>query len=104
LLAKQKMQCLADNPDELAKVHLRDLVLPYAIAQDKAFAALGENKVIVEHRRGASLEDAMREIEAARAKIRQSAIEVDVTPVVTKKPAGPDEEDDEEEEELPQNA
>jgi hypothetical protein len=104
LLAKQKMQSLADNPEELAKVNLRDLVLPYAIAQDKAFAALGENKVIVEHRRGASLEDAMREIEAVRAKIRQSAIEVDVTPVVAKKAAAPDDEDEEEGEELPQNA
>ena len=60
--------------------------------------------MIVEHRRGASLEDAMREIEAARAKIRQSAIEVDVTPVVTKKPNAPDEEDEEEGDELPQNA
>jgi hypothetical protein len=85
-------------------VNLRDLVLPYAIAQDKAFAALGENKVIVEHRRGASLEDAMREIEAVRAKIRQSAIEVDVTPVVAKKAAAPDDEDEEEGEELAQNA
>lgn len=80
LLAKQKMQHLADNPDELSKVNLRDLVLPYAIAQDKAFAALGENKVIVEHRKGASLEDAMNAIEAVRAKLRQSAIEIDVTP------------------------
>jgi hypothetical protein len=58
----------------------------------------------VEHRRGASLEDAMREIEAVRAKIRQSAIEVDVTPVVAKKAAAPDDEDEEEGEELPQNA
>ena len=80
LLAKQKMQSLADNPDELAKMNLRDLILPYAIAQDKAFAAVGENKVIVEHRKGASLEDAMNAIEAVRAKLRQSAIEIDVTP------------------------
>jgi hypothetical protein len=46
----------------------------------------------------------MREIEAVRAKIRQSAIEVDVTPVVAKKAAAPDDEDEEEGEELAQNA
>ncbi len=81
LLAKQKMENLADNPEELAKTNLRDIVLPYAIAQDKAFAALGENRVIIEHRaKGPTLEDAMKEIEAARAKLRAASVEVVVTP------------------------
>ena len=81
LLAKQKMQDLADNPEELKKVNLRDLVLPYAIAQDKAFAALGEaTRVVVEHKKGVSLEDAVAAIAEARAKVKAASIEVDVTP------------------------
>jgi hypothetical protein len=41
---------------------------------------MGENKVIVEHRKGVSLEDAMAAIAAARAKLKEQAIEVNVTP------------------------
>lgn len=85
LLAKKKIHNLSLDDEALAKTPLKDLVIPWAIAQDKGFAALGEaTKVVVEHRKGPSIEDAMAAIEAVRAKIRQSAIEVDVTPVEEK--------------------
>lgn len=80
LLQKEKMRMLAEDPDQLAKTSIKDLSIPWGIANDKWFAAMGENKVIVEHRKGVSLEDAMAAIAAARAKLKEQAIEVNVTP------------------------
>lgn len=80
LVAKAKLQQLADDPEQLAKTNIRDLILPYAIAQDKVFSALGENTVVVEHRsKGVSLEDAQKAIAEARAKIKAESIEINVT-------------------------
>jgi hypothetical protein len=43
--------------------------------------AVGENKVVIEHRTGApSLEDAMKAIEAARQKFKDGSVAIDVTP------------------------
>lgn len=71
LLQREKMRQLAESPDKLESVNMRDLTLPWAIAQDKVFAAMGENKTVVEHRGSApSLEDAVKAIEAARAKLK----------------------------------
>jgi hypothetical protein len=76
-LAKKKMQMLSEDEDQLMKVNLKDLVIPYAIAQDKGFAALGENKVVVEHRKDKlSIEDARLMIEEARAALQKEAIPV----------------------------
>lgn len=80
LLQKEKMRMLAEDPDQLAKTSIKDLAIPWGIANDKWFAAMGENKVIVEHRKGVSLEDAMAAIAAAKAKLKEQAIEVNVTP------------------------
>jgi len=77
LLLKQKMAMLADNPDALAKVNVKDLALSYGIAVDKGMLALGENKMVIEHKAGKpSLEDAMKAIEDARAALQKEAIEV----------------------------
>jgi hypothetical protein len=77
LLMKQKMAMLADNPDALAKVNVKDLALSYGIAVDKGMLALGENKMVIEHKAGKpSLEDAMKAIEEARAALQKEAIEV----------------------------
>jgi uncharacterized protein with NRDE domain len=71
LLAKQKMAQLAENPDALAKVNIRDLVMSLGIAQDKFYMAAGEAKVTIEHRGNKpSLEDAMKAIEEAREKLK----------------------------------
>lgn len=77
LLAKQKLEMLANNPDALAKVNIRDLVLSYGIAVDKGMQALGENKVVVEHKAGKpSLEDAMKAIADARAALQKESISI----------------------------
>jgi hypothetical protein len=81
LLQKEKIRMLADDPEMLAKTNIRDLTLPWAIAQTKIFEALGENKVVVEHRSGApSIADAVKAIEEAKKALNKGAIEVDVTP------------------------
>lgn len=77
LLIKQKMEMLASNPDALAKANIRDFVLSYGIAVDKGMQALGENKVVVEHKSTKpSLEDAMKAIEEARAALQKEAIPI----------------------------
>lgn len=77
LLMKQKMAMLADNPDALAKVSIKDLALSYGITIDKGMQALGENKMVIEHKAGKpSLEDAMKAIEEARAALQKEAITV----------------------------
>ncbi len=84
LLQKEKMRMLAEDPEQLARTNIRDLTLPWGIANDKYLSAMGENKVTIEHRAAApSLEDAMKAIEEARAKFKASSLEVltkDVTP------------------------
>ena len=76
-LAKKKMQMLAEDEDQLMKVNLKDLVLPYAIAQDKGFAALEGNTVRIEHTsKKLSIEDARKLIEEARSQIQQGELNV----------------------------
>lgn len=78
LLALKKARMLADDEDQLKKVNLRDIVLPFAISQDKGFAAMGENTVKVEHTtKKLSIEDARKLIEEARRQVQ-----VDEIPVV----------------------
>ncbi len=85
LLAKKKMQMLADDDEALAKVSLKDLVLARAIEQDKSFQALGEAKSVIEHRTGKpSLADAQKAIEEARRSLQKEAIPVEAT-VMTEK-------------------
>jgi hypothetical protein len=82
LLQKEKMRQLAEDPEQLARTNIRDLAIPWGIANDKFLAALGENKVVVEHKGAApSLEDAMKAIEEARAKLKVSSVEVVAKPV-----------------------
>jgi len=77
LLQKEKMQMLADDPEQLARTNIRDLAIPWGIANDKYLAAVGEQRVVVEHKSGKpSLEDAMKAIEEARAALKLRAIDV----------------------------
>jgi len=79
LLQREKIRMLAEDPEQLAKTNIRDLTLPWAIAHTKVFEAMGENKVVVEHKSGApSLEDAMKAIKEARDSLKKTSI--DVTP------------------------
>jgi hypothetical protein len=82
LLIKQKMDMLANDPGALRRVNLRDLVLPYGIAVDKGMMAMGEHKVVIEHRSNKpSLEDAMKAIEDARRQLQKEAIPVEALTV-----------------------
>ena len=77
LLQKQKMKMLAEDPEQLARTNIKDLTIPWAVANDKFMAAMGENKVTIEHKSGApSLEDAMKAIQEARDKLKASSVEV----------------------------
>jgi len=77
MLVQRRAEMLADNDDELRKVNIKDLVLSNAIAQDKAFNALGENKVVIEHRKEKlSIEDARRMIQEAREELAKGEINV----------------------------
>ena len=81
LLQKEKMRMLAEDPEQLARTNIRDLTLPWGIANDKFLSAMGENKVVVEHKAAApSLEDAMKAIEEARAKLKASSVDIVAKP------------------------
>ena len=82
LLVKMKMEQLANNPEALAKTNLRDLVLPYGIAVDKGMQALGQPTAVVEHKsHKPSLEEAMKAVEEARARLRGESVEIVAKPV-----------------------
>jgi hypothetical protein len=77
LLVQRKAEMLAEDEGALAKVSMKDLVISYAVGVDKGMQALGENKVVVEHRGGKpTLEDAMKAIREARESLQKEAIEV----------------------------
>ena len=78
LLVGKKADMLANDDAALRRVNIRDLVLPYGIAMDKALQSLGEAKVVIEHRSGKpSLEDAVAAINAAKASLIKDAIPVE---------------------------
>jgi len=82
LLQKEKMRMLAEDPDQLARTNIKDLAIPWGIANDKFLSAMGENKVVVEHKSSApSLEDAVKAIEEARAKLKAASVETIVSPI-----------------------
>ena len=82
LLQKEKMRMLAEDPEQLARTNIRDLTLPWGIANDKFLSAMGENRVVVEHKTSApSLEDAMKAIEQAKANMKLSSIGAVVTEI-----------------------
>jgi uncharacterized protein YerC len=76
-LVGKKVEMLIDDEDAMKKVNIRDLVLPYGIAMDKGLQVLGEQKIVIEHRKGRpSLEDAQKAIAEARAELARGAIDV----------------------------
>ena len=71
-----------DNPDELAKISPDKLAVTVGILTDKAAQLTGMASSIVEHRKGASLDDAAKMIFDAKAriasKIKEDAIEAEI--------------------------
>ena len=81
-LVAKKAEMLMEDDEALMKTPLKDLTLSYGISVDKGLQALGEQKVVVEHRTGKpTLADAMKAIEEARAALQKEAIPVETTVV-----------------------
>jgi len=77
-----KAEQLERDPEQLKQVSPDKLAVTMAIATDKAMALSGMAGVVIEHRKGVSIEDAATAIAAARAriadKIKAKAIEAEV--------------------------
>ena len=69
----QKAEQLADDPDQLKNISPDRLALTVGIMTDKATQLAGMAGVVIEHRKGASIEDAAIMIAQAKAKIAQRA-------------------------------
>ena len=83
-LVAKKAEMLMEDDEALMKTPLKDLTLSYGISVDKGLQALGEQKVVVEHRTGKpTLADAMKAIEEARAALQKEAISVESTVMET---------------------
>ena len=79
-LVAKKAEMLMEDDEALMKTPLKDLTLSYGISVDKGLQALGEQKVVVEHRTGKpTLADAMKAIEEARAALQKEAIPIETT-------------------------
>lgn len=79
-LVMKKSEMLMEDDEALMKTPLKDLTLSYGISVDKGLQALGEQKVVVEHRTGKpTLADAMKAIEEARAALQKEAIPIETT-------------------------
>ena len=80
MLQHEKMRMLAEDETMLKRANIRDLAMSYGMYADKFFMATDGNKVVVEHKTSApSIEDARKAIEAARAKLKEGAIDIDVS-------------------------
>lgn len=77
---QKKAQKLLEDPEELAKTPVKDLALALGITTDKAAAYHGMATTVVEHRTGASLDDAAAAIAAAKARARGRIIEAEIVP------------------------
>ncbi len=77
-----KADQLLDNPEQLEALSPDKIALTVAIMTDKSMALSGMAGVVVEHRRGASIDDAQAAIAAARArladKVREQSIEAEI--------------------------
>jgi hypothetical protein len=81
VLQHEKMNALFEDPEALAKTNLRDLAMSYGIYADKFHQSTEGNTVTIQHKGTApSIADALAVIEAARAKLKASSVEVVVTP------------------------
>lgn len=84
-LLMEKARQIGEDPEALAKISPEKLALTIGIMTDKAAQLSGMAGVIIEHRKGPSIDDAAQAIAAAKAriadKIRATAIEAEVIEV-----------------------
>jgi hypothetical protein len=81
-LLLEKADQLFDDPEQLKLISPDKLALAMAITTDKSMLLAGMASTVVEFRKGASLDDAAKLIEQARArvaeKVRETAIEAQI--------------------------
>jgi hypothetical protein len=65
---------LFDDPDSLAKISPEKLAITVGILTDKAAQLTGMATTVVEHRKGASLDDAMKLINEAKSRIAKGKV------------------------------
>lgn len=80
---QQRLSNLMEDNDMLNGVSPDKLALTVAIMTDKAMALSGMAGVVIEHRRGASIDDARNMIKQAKEKVAAKALVLDAV-VVTK--------------------
>jgi transposase len=69
----KKAEQLNDNPDQLTNISPDKLALTVGILTDKASQLSGMAGVVIEHRKGASIDDAARLIAEAKARVASRA-------------------------------
>jgi hypothetical protein len=78
----QRAEGLAQDPSELAKISPDKLALVIGIMTDKSSQLTGMATTVIEHRKGASIEDAAKMIEDAKKrvadKVRSEAIDAEI--------------------------
>ena len=75
----KKAEQLHEDEEELKKTPIDRLAVAAGILQDHSNKLAGMATAVVEHRRGVSIEDAMAEIKAAKARVaKRGAIEAEI--------------------------
>ena len=69
---------LFDDPNALSKISPDKLAITVGILTDKAAQLTGMATTVVEHRKGASLEDAAKMISEARQRVQGKVIDAEV--------------------------
>jgi hypothetical protein len=72
-----KFDSIISDPEELKNTSLKDIALATAIVTDKGSHMDGMPTVTIEHRKGSSIDDALKLREEARKRLADSAITVD---------------------------
>jgi len=78
----EKAEQLSNDPEALSKISPEKLALTVGIMTDKAAQLTGMAGMVIEHRKGASIDDAMKMIAEAKAKvaerIKSQAVEAEI--------------------------
>lgn len=77
-LLLEKADRLMESPELLDAISPEKLALSMAISTDKSMALAGMAGVVIEHRKGASIDDAMKAIADARARSASKTVEAEI--------------------------
>lgn len=75
----KKFEQMDEDPEAIAKANMRDIVQSVALLNQGYQASVGENKVVIEHRTGPTMEEFAAKIAEAREKARARMLNVTPT-------------------------